>query len=62
MSNSTIPVKMKATLKIEKYPEGTTEEQIKNGDVEPEEVTISEDEFSASQEQVDDIFGKDEEE
>lgn len=62
MAESSIPVSMKATLKIEKYPEGTTQEQIDNGEVEPIEVTISEDDFNATQEQVEELFKNTEEE
>lgn len=62
MSKNSIPISMKATLKIEKYPEGTTQEQIENGEVEPVEVTISEDDFDATAEQVEELFKNIEEE
>ncbi|MCF8012393.1 MAG: hypothetical protein K9L56_14060 [Clostridiales bacterium] len=59
MAESKVPVSMKATLKLEKYPEGTTKEQIKNGEVEPIEVQLSEDEFDVTRKKAEEIFGKD---
>jgi len=60
MAKNGVPVKVKAVLKIEKYPEDATEEDIKKGLVEPTEVVISEDDFTAEEETVDELFKKEE--
>ncbi len=45
MSNEKIGINMKATLRLEKYPDGVTQEQIDKGLVKPIEVIISEDDI-----------------
>lgn len=45
MNNEKMGISVKATLKLEKYPEGTTQEQIDKGLVKPEEIIISEDDI-----------------
>ena len=43
MPKSNAKASVKAIIKIEKYPDGVTQEQIDNGEVEPIEVIESED-------------------
>jgi hypothetical protein len=45
MSNEKIGINMKATLRLEKYPIGTTQEEIDKGLVKPEEIIISEEDI-----------------
>jgi hypothetical protein len=61
MASSSIPLSVKATLKIEKYPEGTTDEQIKNGEIKPTEVIVSKDDFDATEEQLAELLINEEE-
>lgn len=43
MAKEMTGLKIKAVAKLEKYPAGTTQEQINKGLVKPEEIIISED-------------------
>lgn len=43
MVNENSVLSIKAVAKLEKYPAGTTQEQIDKGLVQPEEIIISED-------------------
>jgi hypothetical protein len=45
-------IKLKAVLKIEKYPDGVTDEQIKSGEVLPIETIYSEDNLELTPEQA----------
>lgn len=45
-------ISMKATIKLEKYPDDATQEEIDMGLVQPIEVIISEDDFMASEEDI----------
>lgn len=58
MAKSSMPINMKAILKIEKYPEWVTEEQIKQGLVQPIEVVESEDKFEMEEEKVKQLFNE----
>lgn len=48
-------INVKATLRLEKYPDGATQEQIDKGLVKPIEVIISEDDFMASEDNLKDM-------
>ena len=50
MAKEKSKVGVKAVLKLEKYPEGTKEEDIKNGKAKPEETVVSEDNFELNKE------------
>ena len=52
MSKAGIPIKVKATLKVAKYPEWATREDIEKGRVQPIEIVESEDDFHADKEVV----------
>ncbi len=48
-------ISMKATLRLEKYPDWATQEQIDKGLVKPIEVIISEDDFMALEDSLKDM-------
>ena len=56
MPTSGMPVQMKAIIKIEKFPDGVTKEQIEQGLVEPLEVVESEDNFLVPEEKAQKIL------
>jgi hypothetical protein len=55
MNNEKMGINVKATLRLEKYPDGATQEQIDKGLVKPIEVIISEDDFMASEDNLKDM-------
>lgn len=55
MNNEKMGISMKATLRLEKYPDWATQEQIDKGLVKPIEVIISEDDFMASEDNLKDM-------
>ena len=56
MPQSSIPITMKAILKIEKYEDGVTQEEIEKGLVSPIEVVESEDKFEMEEDKVNQLF------
>lgn len=52
MSKSNVSINVKATLQIAKYPDWATEEDIKNGRVQPLEIVESEDNFNVDEDKL----------
>jgi len=55
MNNEKMGINVKATLRLEKYPDGVTQEQIDKGLVKPIEVIISEDDFMSSKDELNEM-------
>ena len=55
MNNEKMGINVKATLRLEKYPDDVTQEQIDKGLVKPIEVIISEDDFMASKDELNEM-------
>jgi hypothetical protein len=55
MSNEQTQINVTAKIKVQKYPEGTTQEQIDSGEVEPIETVDLDDNFEMERRVAEDL-------